>query len=102
MATASDAANVLEPLHGHPFLTSQVTLKGVGLSGATKLLDVAVTEVLDPGVGVHPRLGKDLLGTGQAHAIDVSEGDLHPLVTGDVDAGNPSHWGKSRRNKGQA
>ena len=92
VATAPQAADVLKPFHGHPFLAAEVTLEGVALGGPAKLLDVAVAEILDARVGVHPGLRKNLLGAGETHAVDVGEGDFHPLVARDVDAGNPSHW----------
>mgnify|MGYP003297245678 CR=1 FL=1 len=47
-----------------------------------------VREVADPGIGVDVGLGQDLLRGGQADPEDVGEGDLDPLLAGDVDAGD--------------
>ena len=59
-----EAADVLEPLHGHPFLATEIAFQGVALSRPAQLLDVAVAEILDAGVRVDPCLSQDLLGTG--------------------------------------
>lgn len=91
MAAAPQAADVLQTLEGHALLAAQVTLKGVTLGGAPKLLNIGVAEVLDTGVRVNAGLGEDLLGPRQPDPIDVGESNLDPLVARDIDTGNPSH-----------
>src|SRR5690606_37454449 len=52
---------------------------------------LVVGEVAHPGVGVDVEGGADLLGSRAPDAEDVGEGDLEPLVAGDVDAGDACH-----------
>ena len=89
MPATPQAADVLESLEGHPLLAAQVTLDGVALSGPTQFLDIAVLEILHPGIWVDPCLGQDRFGSGRTDAIDVREGDFNPLVAGNVNAGDP-------------
>ena len=91
VTATTQAADVLQALHGHAFLTAQVAFEGEGFSGRPQFLNISVAEVLDAGVWIHACGGKNLLGTGQADAIDVGEGDFHTLFAGDINTGNPSH-----------
>jgi hypothetical protein len=93
MATAPQAADVLQALEGHALFTAKVPFEGVPLSGCPEFLDIGIAEVLDTGVRVHTRLRQDPLGAGETDPVDVSEGNFDPLVAGNVDAGDPSHVG---------
>src|SRR5919198_1624249 len=53
--------------------------------------DLLLGEVAHARVGVHPRALERLEGAGPAEAEDVGEADLHPLLTGKVDAGDACH-----------
>ena len=91
VTTSSNAADVLKTLESHAFLTAQVTFDGVSLGRGTKLLNVAIFQVLDADIWINSRLGQDGLCPCEANSIDVSEGNLNPFVTGNVDAGDPCH-----------
>jgi hypothetical protein len=93
VTTTTQATDVLEALHRHALLAAKVTLKGEGFGCHPQFLDIAIAQILNPGIRINATQGKDLLGPSKTHAIDVSEGDLHPLVAGDIYADNPSHWG---------
>ena len=68
---------------------------GIGLPTSQKILaqagDLLVGQVPDPRVGVHVRLGEDLLAGRQPDPVDVRECDLHALLARDVDARDPCH-----------
>src|SRR5829696_2989028 len=53
--------------------------------------DLLLGQVTHAGVGVHPGALDGLDGPGAAEAEDVGEADLHPLVAGEVDAGDACH-----------
>ena len=91
MTATAQAADVLKALHRHAFLTTKVAFEREGFSGCPQFLNISVAEVFDAGVWIHASGGKNLLGTGQADAIDVGEGDFHTLFAGDINTGNPSH-----------
>ena len=100
VASPPQAADVLQALEGHALLAAQVALESEGLSGAAQFLHVSVAEVLHPDVGVHPGLGENLAGTGEPDPVHVGEGDLNPLVTRDIDTGDPSHVRKRSEGRG--
>src|SRR5207248_6895217 len=54
-------------------------------------VDLVLGEVADAGIRVDVGLGEDLRRGRQADPEDVGEGNLDPLLTGDVDAGDPCH-----------
>src|SRR4051794_5747319 len=73
-------------------LTAQVTLDAeVLVDVVAQLQQVLVSEVLGAQVGADARRGQGLLGVVLADAIDVGERDLHPLLAGEVDAGQSCH-----------
>src|SRR4051795_13221054 len=75
---------------GH--LAAQVTLDAeVLVDVVAQPQQVLVAEVLDPQVRADARCGQGLLGVGLADAVDVGERDLHPLLAGQVDAGQSCH-----------
>src|SRR4051812_21836553 len=75
---------------GH--LAAQVTLDAeVLVDVVAQPQQVLVAEVLDPQVGAHAGRLDGLLGVGLADPVDVGERDLHPLLAGQVDAGQSSH-----------
>src|SRR3954470_18967861 len=95
-AAAVTQALVAADLHlaadvgGH--LAAQVTLDAeVLVDVVTQLQQVLVREVLGAQVGADARRGQGLLGVGLADAVDVGERDLHPLLAGQVDAGQSCH-----------
>ena len=54
-------------------------------------VDLLLGQITDTGVRVDIRLDEDLLGRWQAKPIDVGQGDLDPLLAGNVDSGNSGH-----------
>src|SRR5689334_2531189 len=73
-------------------LAAQVTLDAeVLVDVVAQLQQVLVAEVLDAQVRADARRGQGLLGVGLADAVDVGERDLHPLLAGEVDAGQSCH-----------
>src|SRR3954452_17096053 len=75
---------------GH--LAAQVTLDAeVLVDVVAQPQQVLVAEVLDPQVGAHAGRLEGLLGVGLADPVDVGERDLHPLLAGQVDAGQSCH-----------
>ena len=102
VAAAPQAANILETLESHALLAPQVTLEGEVFSSTTKLLHVGVAEILHPDIRVDSSLGQKFLGTGQADAIHIGEGNFDPLVARDINTGNPSHVGERFRGQGLA
>ena len=88
---AAQAADVLKTLERHALLATQIAFKGVTLGGTTQLLDVGVAEVLDAGIGIDACFGENLLGSCQADAIHIGEGDFDPLVARNIDSGDPCH-----------
>ena len=99
MTTASHTADVLQSLQGHALLTTQITFDGESLGGTTELLDVAIFQILDPDVGIHPRFGQDGFGPCEANSIDICEGHFNPFVAGNVNAGDPCQGGSIERDK---
>ena len=91
MATAAEAANVLEALQGHALLTSQIAFDRVGLCGPPELLHITILEILDSDVRIHSGFAEDGSCPGGPDSIDVGEGDFDPLVAGNVNAGDPCH-----------
>ena len=59
MATATDAADVLQALEGHALLTAQIAFEGVFLHGVAELLKISVLQIFHPDVGVHAGFGQD-------------------------------------------
>src|SRR5206468_8122662 len=53
--------------------------------------ELVVREVPHARVRVDPGRGEGLVGAGTPDAVDVGECDLHPLLAGDVDAGETCH-----------
>src|SRR3954470_1803604 len=75
---------------GH--LAAQVALDAeVLVDVVAQSQQVLVAEVLDPQVRADARGLEGLLGVGLADAVDVGERDLHPLLAGQVDAGQSCH-----------
>src|SRR5689334_22793599 len=73
-------------------LPPQVALDLVAtIDELTQAVDLLLGEVPDARVRVHVGLREDLLRGRQADPEDVGEGDLDPLLAGDVDAGNACH-----------
>jgi hypothetical protein len=75
---------------GH--LAAQITLDAeVLVDVVAQLEQVLVAEVLHAQVRAHARGRQGLLGVRLADAVDVGERDLHPLLAGQVDAGQSCH-----------
>src|SRR4051794_40020247 len=73
-------------------LAAQVTLDSeVLVDVVAQLQQVLVAEILDAQVRADARRGQGLLGVGLADPVDVGERDLHPLLAGQVDAGQSCH-----------
>src|SRR5688572_29392416 len=92
MAKAPVRADLLEPLDVERRLAPQVAAGLVApVDELSEAVDLLLREVADARVRVDARLDEDLLGRGQADAEDVGEGDLDPLLAGDVLAGDTCH-----------
>ena len=92
MAQAAVRADLDEPLDVQRDLAPEVALDLVApVDELAEPVDLLLGQVADPRVGVDVRLGQDLLGGRQADPEDVGEGDLDPLLAGDVDAGDACH-----------
>ena len=63
----------------------------IGIDVVAQPGHLLVGEVPDPGVGAGLGGRTDPLGGGPADAEDVGEGDLQPLLAGDVHAGDSGH-----------
>src|SRR3712207_4486123 len=95
-ATAMPQALVAADLHlaadVRRHLAAQIALDAeVLVDVVAELQQVLVTQVLDPQVGADARRGQGFLGVGLADPVDVGERDLHPLLAGQVDAGQSCH-----------
>src|SRR4029079_13867757 len=92
MPHAPIGADLDEPLDVQRDLSPEVTLDLVApVDELPEPVDLLLGEITDPRVGVDVRLGQDLLGRRKADPEDVGEGDFHPLLAGDVDAGDACH-----------
>jgi hypothetical protein len=68
-------------------LAAEVTLGlEVGVHVLADLDEVLFGQVANAGVRVHAGVLQGLLGTGATNAEDVGEGDLHALVTREINA----------------
>ena len=89
---AAVAADVHEPLDVLGALAAQVAFDGDGtVDRLAQAHDFFFSQIADLGVGVDGQLGEDGLGGGPAHAVDVGETDLDPLLRRDVDARDTCH-----------
>src|SRR5262245_11574775 len=98
-AAAVPHALVTTDLHRAPDvggdLTAEVTFDlVVGLDPVAELHQLLVTEVTDPQVRADAGGLEGLDRAGPADAEDVSQGDLEPLVAGQVDAYEACHLGR--------
>jgi len=87
----------LKSLKGHALLTTEITFKSEGFSSSAELLDISIAKVLDPDVGTDTGLGQNLLRPSQTDPVDVGQGNLDPLVAGNVNTGYPCHWLKKSK-----
>jgi len=101
VATTTQTADVLKSLKGHALLTTEITFKSEGFSSSAELLDVGITEIFDPDIRTDTGLGQNLLRPSQTDPINVGEGNLDPLVAGDVNTGYPCHWRKNSKEWGK-
>ena len=97
MATSTQTADVLESLEGHTLLPTEITFQCEGFSSSAQLLDISITEILDPNIGTDTGLGQNLLRPSQTDPVDVGQGNLDPLVAGNVNTGYPCHWLKNSK-----
>src|SRR5581483_10056978 len=73
-------------------LTAEVTLDVVVRVDVLEPLDeVVLGDVADADVGADTGLRERLLRPGAADAVDVGEGDLDPLLAGEINAGEACH-----------
>ena len=92
MTQATVAADFGEPLDVHRGLTAQVTFDGVlVLDDFTELCFVIFGQVLDAGIRVDTGLCQDLLGSGQANALDIGQSNFNSLFAGQVNTSNTCH-----------
>src|ERR1700712_5453681 len=75
-------------------LAAQVALDPeIGLDERADGRGVGVGQILAPQIGIDPGLGEDRSGLATADPEDVGQRDLHPLLAGQIDAGNACHVG---------
>src|SRR5262245_51642392 len=92
MAEAPVRADLLESLDVQRDLAAQVALDlEAPIDELAEAVHLVLGQVADAGVAVHVRLDEDLRGGREPDAVDVGQGDLHPLLAGDVDAGDACH-----------
>jgi hypothetical protein len=92
VAQAAIRADLDEALDVERHLAAQVALDLVApVDELTQPVDLLFGQVAHPRVRVDVRLRQDLLAGRQTDPEDVGEGDLHPLLAGDVDAGDTCH-----------
>jgi len=97
MATATQTADVLESLEGHALFPTEITFQCESFSSSAQLLDISIAEILDPNIGTDTGLGQNLLRPSQTDPVDVGQGNLDPLVAGNVNTGYPCHWLKKSK-----
>src|SRR3972149_6531794 len=92
VAQAAVAADVNQPLDVHLDLAAQVALHHVVLADVVAQRgDLRLGQIFYPGVGIDPRRGNRLPGTGIAHPVDVGQPDDYPSITWKVYAFNTRH-----------
>src|SRR5579862_684276 len=92
MATPAVRADLDQTLDVQGDFAAQVAFDLVApVDDLAQPVDLLLGEVADPGVGIDVGLGEDLLAGRQAEAEDIGEGDLHPLLARDINAGNARH-----------
>src|SRR6187549_2155607 len=92
VAKAPVRADLHQPLDVQADLATEVALDLVlAIDDLAEAVDLLLGEVAHARVGRHVRGADDLGGRGGADAVDVGEADDHPLLAGDVDAGDTSH-----------
>ncbi len=101
MATTTQTADVLESLEGHALLPAEITFQSEGFSSSAQLLDISIAEILDPNIGTDTGLGQNLLRPSQTDPVNVGQGNLDPLVAGNVNTGYPCHWLKNSKDWGK-
>jgi hypothetical protein len=92
MATTTQTANVLKSLEGHALLPAKITFQREGFSSSAQLLDISIAEIFDPNIGTDTGLGQNFLRPSQTDSVNVGQGNLDPLVAGNVNTGYPCHW----------
>ena len=97
MATATQTADVLKSLESHALLPTKISFQSEGFSSPTQFLDISIAEVLDTDIRTDTGLGQNLLRPSQTYPVNVGQGNLDPLVAGDVNTGYPCHWRKNSK-----
>ncbi len=93
VAQAAVAAEVHQPLDVHRHFAAQIAFHEIiAVDGFANLDDFGVGQVVDAAVGRDADLLADFLGLGRANSMDVAKADFDPLLGGDIDAGDASHW----------
>ena len=86
------AADLGQPLDVHGQIPAEVALHGIAVTDdLTELGLLGLGQILYPGVGVDPGFRQDLVGAGAPDAEDISQTDLDPLVSRQVNSRNTSH-----------
>lgn len=76
-------------------LTPEVALDlVVGVDPVAQLDQLVLGELVHPGARRDPGVLQGLVGASTADPVNVGECDLHPLLAGEVDAGNTCHMGE--------
>ena len=92
MTHAAIAADFHKALDIERYVTAQVALHlEVMLNVFAQLADFVLGEILYAGVRIDAGFGNNLLGSGQADAIDVGQAYFHALLSGQVNARNTCH-----------
>src|SRR3989304_8691474 len=92
VAQAAITADVNQPFDVHLDFAAQVALHHVVLADVVAQGgDLRLGQVFHPGVGINPRRGYRLPGTGIAHPVDVGQPDDYPSITWQVYAFNTRH-----------
>ena len=93
MAKATIAADLHQALDVLSALAMQVTLnKQVVVDVVTQLCEILFTEVANTDVWVYASLSENLLRSGQADAIDISQANFNALVTRKVNTYKTCHF----------
>ena len=92
MTQATVATDFHEALNILRYFAVQVALSGeVSLDVVTKLGKFIFRKIVYAGIGVNTGFCEDLLGGGEANAVDIGQADLNALVARKVDTNKTCH-----------
>ena len=92
MTDAPVGADLHQALDVHADLAAEVALDGESfVHRFADTIDLFFGQVVDARIGINARRLDDLLRAGRPYAVDIRQGYFHPLVAGNVYAGNTCH-----------